>query len=227
MFALPTYLVLLLAATLSTCQSSQTPSSTSARLSSSAPRSSTVSSSSTQFANITTTNANGSTFVSSIPITVAPSSGSASATTTSSAAFPSLAGYPTCVTDCLATSISDVNCTSITDVNCYCVNGSNFPVDLFACVSDVNCVGNLQSAESLAQKFCLIASSSVSLSFPATSSLASSTAPPSSIAAPTSSSPPPSTSAAPNSAVGRSWTGADSASLTVSLLGVMLGAMLL
>ena len=72
------------------------PSSGSNVSSSSASTNSTTSTSTpTTFANLTTTNAQGSTIVTSVPITVGPST---TPSTTSSAPFPSLTGYPTCGT---------------------------------------------------------------------------------------------------------------------------------
>jgi hypothetical protein len=47
------------------------------------------------FANLTTTNAQGSTIITSIPITISPST---SPTTTASTPFPSLSNYTTCGT---------------------------------------------------------------------------------------------------------------------------------
>ncbi|KAI0060567.1 hypothetical protein BV25DRAFT_945030 [Artomyces pyxidatus] len=232
MLSLPTSLVLLLSFAFVASQSSAPATSSATRASSSAPPS-TVSSHTTQFANITTTDSRGSTVVTSIPITVNPSSGSLSATSTSAAPFPSLSGYPTCVTDCLTHAVADANCTSITEVNCYCSN-KTFPADLFSCVSAANCTTNISSAESLAQQFCGLASTSLSLSFPSTS------APPSS-ASPSSSTSPPSSSATSSSAVTPSpstsntairstgWIlcGSEGAAFGISLLGVLIGAMLL
>ncbi len=71
------------------------PPSSGSDVSSSSPAStnSTASTTPTTFANITTTNSQGSTVVTSVPITVGPST---TPSTTSSAPFPSLTGYPTC-----------------------------------------------------------------------------------------------------------------------------------
>jgi hypothetical protein len=71
------------------------PSSGSDVSSSPASTNSTTSITPTTFANLTTTNAQGSTIITSVPITVGPST---TPSTTSSAPFPSLTGYPTCGT---------------------------------------------------------------------------------------------------------------------------------
>jgi hypothetical protein len=71
------------------------PSSGSDVSSSPASTNSTASTTPTTFANLTTTNSQGSTIVTSVPITVGPST---TPSTTSSAPFPSLTGYSTCGT---------------------------------------------------------------------------------------------------------------------------------
>ena len=72
-----------------------TSSSSSGVSSSTATTNSTTSTTATSYANLTTTNAQGSTIVTSIPITVATNT---TPTSTSSTPFPSLTGYPTCGT---------------------------------------------------------------------------------------------------------------------------------
>jgi len=115
------------------------------------------------------TSGRNTTLTSSVPSTTTTgSTGSASsnvpASTTSSAAFPSLTGYSTCVTTCFGLATADANCTSEVDVNCYCASKA-FPATIVACVQS-NCTSELFSAETLAQSFCNLATSSTSLSFP-------------------------------------------------------------
>ncbi|KAK0189339.1 hypothetical protein F5146DRAFT_1224473 [Armillaria mellea] len=100
-------------------------------------------------------------------------SGSLSASSTLSAELPSLSGYSTCVTNCLQLSIADVNCTSVADVNCFC-GRADFSSDLTDCVIG-QCSNELSTAETLAQRFCALASTSTSLSFSVTSVSSSST----------------------------------------------------
>ncbi|RDX43245.1 hypothetical protein OH76DRAFT_1488028 [Lentinus brumalis] len=93
---------------------------------------------------------------------------STSGTPTSSAQFPSLSGLSDCATNCLALAIADVKCESIVDVNCYCApkaNATRFATSLVACISTQNCT-DLSSAESIAEQFCGLASTSTSISFP-------------------------------------------------------------
>ncbi|KAF9444112.1 hypothetical protein P691DRAFT_361923 [Macrolepiota fuliginosa MF-IS2] len=85
-------------------------------------------------------------------------------TQTSSAAFPSLSGYPPCVSNCLATTISSVGCTSIVDVNCFCPS-DRFPLTLVNCISAA-CSDQISSGESLAQQFCRLSNSTITPSFP-------------------------------------------------------------
>jgi hypothetical protein len=95
-------------------------------------------------------------------------SGSATPTQTSSAQFPSLSGYPACVTGCFTLSTAAANCTTLVDVDCYCTERNNtrlFTAEMVACISD-QCPDQLRSAEALAQQFCALAVSSTSLSFP-------------------------------------------------------------
>ncbi|KAF9525398.1 hypothetical protein CPB83DRAFT_548147 [Crepidotus variabilis] len=107
---------------------------------------------------------------------VANSSNSAALSSTSSTtAFPSLSTYSACVSNCLQTGVARVNCSSLTDVNCFC-KSPTFPNEVDGCILS-DCPSELQSAQSLAQQFCDLASSSPSLSFiPATSTSSSNTA---------------------------------------------------
>ncbi|KAI0269462.1 hypothetical protein BGY98DRAFT_307061 [Russula aff. rugulosa BPL654] len=190
------------------------PSSGSDVSSSSASTNSTTSTTPTTFANLTTTNSQGSTIVTSVPITVGPST---TPSTTSSAPFPSLSGYSTCVTNCLTDAVAQVNCSSITAVACYCTN-QTFPAALYACVAS-NCSSNVPSAESLAQRFCAI--DNVTLSFASTAALSSSS--PSSSSASSSSSTP--SNAAPTTfwmPDGRGWSG-----MALAACGAVFGATLL
>src|SRR6266702_4127902 len=87
---------LVFTATPSAAQSSDSGTRTTSTLPRSGSSSSSTTSSSTSstpFGNITTTNSQGSTFVTSIPITIPLST---TPSTTSSAPFPSLTGYPSC-----------------------------------------------------------------------------------------------------------------------------------
>jgi len=182
---------------------------------SSSPAASSTNTGPTTFANFTTTNAQGSTIVTSIPITISPSM---TPTTTSSAPFPSLTGYPTCVTNCLTDAVAQVNCSSITAVACYCTNAT-FPTTLYNCVA-ANCSANVPSAEKLAQQFCAL--DSVTLSFASTA--APSTSLPSSAGSTSSSSSRPSNAAstAPWMSDTRGWTG-----MALAACGAMFGATLL
>ncbi|KAK0237374.1 hypothetical protein EDD85DRAFT_607436 [Armillaria nabsnona] len=101
------------------------------------------------------------------------SSGSLSASSTLSAELPSLSGYSTCVTNCLQLSIADANCTSVAEVNCFC-GSTLFTSNLTDCVTS-ECSSELPTAETLAQRFCVLASTSTSLSFSVTSVSSSST----------------------------------------------------
>ncbi|KAF8883283.1 hypothetical protein BD779DRAFT_1674619 [Infundibulicybe gibba] len=104
---------------------------------------------------------------------------SVSATQTSTAQFPSLSGVSTCVSTCLSLSIAESNCTSVVAVNCFCSNAT-FPALMVNCVNS-GCASELSNAETLAQRFCNVATSSTSLSFPLpTSSAISSSRGPSS-----------------------------------------------
>ncbi|KAI9441579.1 hypothetical protein H4582DRAFT_1933607 [Lactarius indigo] len=149
----------------------RTTSSTSPRSGSSTSSSTTSSltSSSTPFGNLTTTNSQGSTIVTSIPITIPLTTPS----TTTSAPYPSLTGYPSCVTDCLTFAVARANCTSITAVNCYCPSRI-FPDALYTCVAG-NCSTNVPSAENLAQQFCAL--DNVTVSFSSTAAPSSSSSP--------------------------------------------------
>ncbi|KAK0445649.1 uncharacterized protein EV420DRAFT_1648364 [Desarmillaria tabescens] len=100
-------------------------------------------------------------------------SGSLSASSTLSAELPSLSGYSTCVTNCLQLSIADANCTSVAQINCYC-GSTNFTSSLTDCVTG-ECPDELSMSETLAQRFCVLASTSTSLSFSVTSVSSSST----------------------------------------------------
>ncbi|KLO05863.1 hypothetical protein SCHPADRAFT_1002670 [Schizopora paradoxa] len=101
----------------------------------------------------------------STTLTSVISSGGVATGTLTTTSFPSLGTSSPCVNNCLALAVSQVNCSTITDVSCFCVNG-NFPLDLVGCVS-AQCSDELSSAESLAREFCALASSSASLTFPA------------------------------------------------------------
>lgn len=194
------------------------PSSGSNVSSSPASTNSTASSTPTTFANLTTTNSQGSTIVTSVPITVGPST---TPSTTSSAPFPSLTGYPTCVTNCLTDAVAQVNCSSITAVACYCTN-QTFPAALYACVAS-NCGANVPSAENLAQRFCSI--DNVTLSFASTAALSSSSS-----SSPPTTKPSSFSSSTPSNAAhamlwmpdGRGWSG-----VALAACGAVFGAALL
>ncbi|KDR69865.1 hypothetical protein GALMADRAFT_912712 [Galerina marginata CBS 339.88] len=148
-------------------------------------------------------------------------SASSSASTTSSAQFPSLSGYLPCVSNCLADAISRVNCSSVIDVNCFCVQ-PNFPAELSSCVL-ANCPTEVGTSENLAQQFCNVASTSVSLTFisiPTSSSGSTSSSSSSTSTSPTS-------AATSNSAailnMGSVQEGTVVA-LGMSMLGILLGA---
>ncbi|KAI0295242.1 hypothetical protein BC826DRAFT_1104345 [Russula brevipes] len=132
------------------------------------PNATSTTASTTTYVNLTTTDALGSTIVTSIPITVAPST---TPTTASSTPWPSLTGYPTCVTDCLNHAVAQVNCTSVVAVACYCTNRT-FPDELYKCVAS-SCGTNVPSAENLAEQFCAI--DNVTLTFSATAAPSTST----------------------------------------------------
>ncbi|KAK0468899.1 hypothetical protein IW261DRAFT_1010681 [Armillaria novae-zelandiae] len=132
-------------------------------------------------------------------------SGSLSASSTLSAELPSLSGYSTCVTNCLQLSIAEVNCTSVAEVNCFC-GQADFSSSLTDCVTS-QCPNELSTAETLAQRFCAVASTSTSLSFSVTSIASSSTS---------SSSSSRSTSAGITTATGPSSTSTRTVSSTVS-----------
>ncbi|KAI0712804.1 hypothetical protein C8T65DRAFT_646447 [Cerioporus squamosus] len=96
---------------------------------------------------------------------------STSGTPTSSAQFPSLSGLSDCANNCLALAISQVGCQSVVDVNCYCTprtNATRFASSLVGCISTQNCT-DLTSAESIAEQFCGLASTSTFISFPTSS----------------------------------------------------------
>ncbi|TFL07032.1 hypothetical protein BDV98DRAFT_587558 [Pterulicium gracile] len=107
--------------------------------------------------------------ISSVSSSAASESSSLSvASQTASAEFPSLSGYPSCVSNCLALSIAAAECLSPIEVDCYC--GSTNATELFtsqmvACIEEV-CPNEHDSAQSLAQEFCDLAANSTSLSFP-------------------------------------------------------------
>ncbi|KAH9067692.1 hypothetical protein EDB87DRAFT_20862 [Lactarius vividus] len=199
----------------------RTTSSTSPRSgsSTSSPTSS-LTSSSTPFGNLTTTNSLGSTFVTSIPITIPLNT---SSSTTSSAPYPSLTGYPSCVTDCLTYAVAQANCTSITAVNCYCPSRI-FPDALYTCVAG-NCSTNVPSAESLAQQFCAL--DNVTVSFSSTAAPSSSS--PSSPSASSTTSISSSSSTSSNAASGSSWTSDTRGwtAMVAAACGALLGAALL
>ncbi|KAF9468061.1 hypothetical protein BDZ94DRAFT_838842 [Collybia nuda] len=91
-----------------------------------------------------------------------------SATPTTTAEFPPLSGYSSCVTGCLAMGSGAANCTSVVDINCFCVS-QRFTKELVSCIS-AGCPQELTTAESLAQHFCDLTSNKTSLSFPTPSS---------------------------------------------------------
>ncbi|RDB25598.1 hypothetical protein Hypma_006591 [Hypsizygus marmoreus] len=106
--------------------------------------------------------------------TTASGSGNGTSTTsTSTAQFPSLSGYSPCVSNCLAVGSSSANCTSVVQVDCFCKSKRYTPA-IVKCIANA-CPAELLTAESLAQKFCDLASHSTSLSFPSTSITSSST----------------------------------------------------
>ncbi|GLB40386.1 putative CFEM domain containing protein [Lyophyllum shimeji] len=169
--------------------------------------------------------------------TTGSASGSSSmpATPTSSALFPSLSGFSTCVTNCLQLAVS-VNCSSVAEVNCYC-KSSRFTQDIVNCAA-TNCPGDLTTVETLAQRFCNLASQPASLSFPSTTSkpsstLTSSSAPtntaPSATSDSTSTSPSPTASNAASSgafAGSGNFGSSTFLGMGVASLGVILGAFL-
>ncbi|KAH9175011.1 hypothetical protein EDB89DRAFT_430381 [Lactarius sanguifluus] len=193
---------LVFAATPSAAQSSgsdtRTTTSTSPR-SDSSTSSTTTTTTSTAFGIITTTNSQGSTFVTSIPITIPLNTTSSP---TSSAPYPTLTGYPSCVTDCLTFAVARANCTSITAVNCYCPSRI-FPDALYTCVAG-NCSTNVPSAENLAQQFCAL--DNVTVSFSSTAAPSSPSSSSSSPSASSTTSTSSSGSAASNAASVLSWT---------------------
>ncbi|KAH9006226.1 hypothetical protein EDB86DRAFT_697429 [Lactarius hatsudake] len=213
---------LVFAATPSAAQSSdsgiRTTSSTPRSGSSTSSTTTTTTTTSPSFGVITTTNSQGSTFVTSIPITIPLNTTSS---TTSSAPYPTLTGYPSCVTDCLTYAVAQANCTSITAVNCYCPSRI-FPDALYTCVAG-NCSTNVPSAENLAQQFCAL--DSVTVSFASTAAPSSSSSPSASKTSSTSSS----SSASSNAASVSSWT-ADTRGWTAvvaAACGALFGAALL
>ncbi|KAH9012190.1 hypothetical protein EDB84DRAFT_1569301 [Lactarius hengduanensis] len=215
---------LVFAATPSAAQSSDsgtrtTTSSTSPR-SASSTSSTTTSSSPTSFGIITTTNSQGSTFVTSIPITIPLNTTSS---TTSSAPYPTLTGYPSCVTDCLTYAVAQANCTSITAVNCYCPSRV-FPDALYTCVAG-NCSTDVPSAENLAQQFCALDNVTVSFSSTAAPSPSSPSSPSASAATSTSSS----SSSSSNAASASSWPSDTRgwAAMVAAACGALFGAALL
>ncbi|KAJ7596458.1 hypothetical protein C8J56DRAFT_917481 [Mycena floridula] len=94
---------------------------------------------------------------------ISQSSVSTSASATSSAQFPSLSGYSSCVATCLTETVAAMNCSSIVLVDCYCPEKA-FPSDLTSCFK-TSCPAELPAAESLVEQFCGLASSSRSISF--------------------------------------------------------------
>ncbi|KAG7091463.1 hypothetical protein E1B28_010494 [Marasmius oreades] len=100
------------------------------------------------------------------------SSMSSNATPTRSADLPSLSGVSSCVSNAFQLSVSDLNCSSVAQPTCYCQNLS-FPNALIKRISE-GCPNELATAEGLVQRFCAVASTS--LSFPI-STLPTSTSP--------------------------------------------------
>lgn len=90
-----------------------------------------------------------------IPWVPSQSLNSVSITTSSTAGFPPLTGYPACVTLCLAHAAYAANCTSVIAVDCYCSNPI-FPQVLVNCTAQ-SCLINLYAAENLAQQYCNLA----------------------------------------------------------------------
>ncbi|KAH8996878.1 hypothetical protein EDB92DRAFT_1842554 [Lactarius akahatsu] len=218
---------LVFAATPSAAQSSdsvtRTTSSTSPRSGSSTSSTTTTSTStSTAFGIITTTNSQGSTFVASIPITIPLNTTSS---TTSSAPYPTLTGYPSCVTDCLTYAVARANCTSITAVNCYCPSRI-FPDALYTCVAG-NCSTDVPSAENLAQQFCAL--DNVTVSFSSTAAPPPSSSSPSSPSASAATSTSSSSSSSSNAASVSSWTSDTRGwtAMVAAACGALFGAALL
>ncbi|KAF8071899.1 hypothetical protein FPV67DRAFT_1779037 [Lyophyllum atratum] len=175
-------------------------------------------SSSTASGSITSLSASGST--------------SMSATPTTSAQFPSLSGFSTCVTNCLQLAVS-VNCSSVADVNCYCTS-KRFTQDIVVCAA-TSCPGEITTVESLAQRFCSLASQPASLSFPSTLSGASTSSSNPTNTAPSTTSSGTSTSgsvttsnaASPGTVLGPGYLGSSPfLGMGVALVGVILGAFL-
>ncbi|EIW80192.1 hypothetical protein CONPUDRAFT_165787 [Coniophora puteana RWD-64-598 SS2] len=169
--------------------------------------------------------------------------GSPSVTTTSSANWPTLSGYPTCVTNCLQEAVSAANCSSIIDVDCYCSNAV-FESTIVDCTAQ-GCYSSVSSAESLAQQFCDRATYNVSVTATGTSSASISISTSTSFSLTFPSATPPSTSASASGtgsggSSGSSPTGSTggavaltkdvtglSMSMGVAMLGVLAGAALL
>ncbi|TFK34048.1 hypothetical protein BDQ12DRAFT_690307 [Crucibulum laeve] len=158
-----------------------------------------------------------------------------SSTPTSSAQFPILSGFSSCVTTCLSLGVAAANCSSVTEVDCYC-GKRNFTSEIVSCISQ-QCPTEITTAEDLSQRFCNVASSSRSLSFPPTpsstpapSSSSSSTSSVSSLASSTSTTDTASSSApANNGAAGRldilGATGQGTVlGLAMMAVGILLGA---
>ncbi|ETW74725.1 hypothetical protein HETIRDRAFT_442683 [Heterobasidion irregulare TC 32-1] len=235
MLALPCSLVFLLLFALVSAQSSSSVPSSSAR-SASASQSSSASASNVPSASVTRTltsvtltDASGLTTI--IPITVTPSSSAShSGSATSTASFPSLTGYSSCVVDCLTHAVSAANCSSVTDVNCFC-ESSVFPPSYESCV-ETSCASDLPSATSLANQFCAVSSPSTSISFTSPTSTptssGSSTRPSSSTPSSTTSQSA-SSSASSNAAAAQRGIGGTQGGLAtagISILGSILGALL-
>ncbi|KAH7883450.1 hypothetical protein F5I97DRAFT_1905312 [Phlebopus sp. FC_14] len=100
---------------------------------------------------------------------------SVNVTLSSTAGFPSLTGYPICVSQCLAIAASAANCTSVIAVNCYCSNPL-FSGSIVNCTAR-ECIGNLDLSQSLAQQYCNLAQYPAQLSFPDPPPMASSLPP--------------------------------------------------
>ncbi|KIO34013.1 hypothetical protein M407DRAFT_240863 [Tulasnella calospora MUT 4182] len=115
----------------------------------------------------------------SLPITITLNQASSSvvsdssallASSTITAEYPSLSGYPICVTQCIQSGVAQTNCTSIIETSCYC--GQQLFANATAYCVAMTCPDELSDAENLAQRFCNV-HSSVSLSFPPTPSTTS------------------------------------------------------
>ncbi|KAH7908273.1 hypothetical protein BJ138DRAFT_1158059 [Hygrophoropsis aurantiaca] len=95
---------------------------------------------------------------------MAPQSSGLPASLSTTANFPSLSGYPICVSQCLAIAASAANCSSIILADCYCTN-STFADTIVSCTAR-ECYTNIQQSEKIAQQYCDLATNATSLTFP-------------------------------------------------------------